>query len=372
MRADCELLAQVISLQHQAAEDREHLSYRLQLEEVLQQLVAHAAQEGGLGALCDGTPTLRDAMDAGGAALFHLDRWWLVGSTPSEHALNALRDWLQTRPDLHSSNRPVLATNCLALAYADGAALTSVASGLLAITLSRRNSNMVLWFRPEILSTVQWAGNPDEKPMVTGPHGPRLTPRRSFELFVESVQGHAKPWKPVEIEIALRFRIALMELVVSRAEQLAELNADLARSNEELDAFAYVASHDLKEPLRGIFKYVHQLSEEGVLADAPSRARLDGLKRLTLRMDSLLDSLLHFSRVGRATLQFDDVDINEVVSEALEMVEARRSEKATDISIPRSLPNAQCDRVRIREVFVNLLSNALKYNDKPVVQIEIG
>ena len=112
----------------------------------------------------------------------------------------------------------------------------------------------------------------------------------------------------------------------------------MARSNEELDAFAYVASHDLKEPLRGIHQYAHQLLEEAAPVSEESRRKLDGMVRLTLRMDSLLDSLLHFSRVGRATLQFDDVDINEVVSEALEMVEARRSEKATDISIPRSLP----------------------------------
>ena len=137
-----------------------------------------------------------------------------------------------------------------------------MASGVLAVPLARRQENVIVWFRPETMQTVKWAGNPDEKPTVTGPHGPRLTPRKSFELFIESVRQRALPWKTVELEAALRLRLLIMELVVSRADQLARLNADLTRSNEELDAFAYVASHDLKEPLRGISKYAHQLLEE--------------------------------------------------------------------------------------------------------------
>jgi len=89
-------------------------------------------------------------------------------------------------------------------------------------------------------------------------------------------------------------------------------------------------------------------------------------------MDSLLDSLLHFSRVGRATLQTEDTDLNEVVNEAIEMVDARRAEGSTEIAVPRPLPHSRCDRVRCREIFVNLLSNALKYNDKPQKRVEVG
>jgi light-regulated signal transduction histidine kinase (bacteriophytochrome) len=208
--------------------------------------------------------------------------------------------------------------------------------------------------------------------MVTGPHGSRLTPRKSFELFTESVKDRALPWKSVELEAALRLRVLIMELVVSRSDQLEELNVNLTRSNEELDAFAYVASHDLKEPLRGISKYAHLLLESAASAEGETRPRLEGLMRLTVRMDSLLDSLLHFSHVGRATLQFQPVDLNEVVTEALEMVAARRQEAPTEIRVPQPLPTVACDRMRVREIFVNLLANALKYNDRPQREIEIG
>jgi two-component system, chemotaxis family, sensor kinase Cph1 len=371
-RAVCELVAQNVSLLHESAEGREHFAYRVQLQNAHQQLVAQAAHEGDLSAMVDGPSTLLDAMDADGAALFYADRWWRVGSTPADRELDALVQWLALRPELFATTQAVFATDALASVYPGGPALSGEASGLLAIALSRGRQSLVLWFRRETIRTVNWGGNPDDKPTKGGPNGPRLTPRRSFELFAQSVRGRSRPWKAVEIEMAARLRMLVMELIVSRAQQLAELNVDLSRSNEELDAFAYVASHDLKEPLRGIHKYAYQLSEDAGLANVQSRRRLDGLMRLTLRMDSLLDSLLHFSRVGRVSLEIENVDLNELVAEALEMVYARRSEKRTEIVIERRLPHAQCDRVRVREVFVNLLSNALKYNDKPVMRIEIG
>jgi len=372
VRAACEFLAQVVSLQHQAAEDREHLLYRLNLDGVHHQLVAQAAQEGGLAAMTEGTPTLLDAVDAGGAALFHGDRWWRVGKTPSEAELESLGQWLNDRPEFASSTRLLYCTDSLPREYPSAAAFSAVASGLLAVPLSRTHCSLMLWFRPETIRTLSWGGNPHEKPTIPGPHGPRLTPRASFELFQESVSERSLPWLQVELDAATRLRMLVMELVVGRAERLADLNADLTQSNEELDAFAYVASHDLKEPLRGIHKYAHQLLEDAAIVDEEHRRKLDGVMRLTLRMDSLLDSLLHFSRVGRASLQTEETDLNEVLAESLEMVGARRAEGPTEFVVPRRLPHANCDRVWCREIFVNLLSNALKYNDKPDKRIEVG
>ena len=98
--------------------------------------------------------------------------------------------------------------------------------------------------------------------------------------------------------------------------------------------------------------------------------------RLTLRMDSLLDSLLHFSRVGRMELEFEAADLNAVVSDAIEMTGARRVNGHGDspcrIEIPRPLPVVQCDPVRVCEVFSNLLANALKYKRQAEAQIEVG
>ena len=371
LRAACEFLAQVGSLQHQAVEDRENAAYRLRLEDVNQQLLTIAAQEGGLASMTDGTPSLLSAMHAGGAALYHRERWWRVGHTPVESQLEALGHWLVDRLKAGSLDSPMYVTNSLTADYPPGADIADVASGVLAAPLSRTGQNLMMWFRPEVKKTVNWRGNPHYDPKVVGPNGLRLTPRHSFELYSESVHQQSAPWLQVEIDAASRLRTLIMELVIVRAERLAELNADLSRSNEELDAFAYVASHDLKEPLRGIHKYAHQLMETAPTSDEEKR-KLDGLMRLTLRMDSLLDSLLHFSRVGREELTLERVDLNDVLSDAIEMISSRTDDNATHITALRALPQIQCDRVRVREVLVNLLSNALKYNDKPIKRVEVG
>jgi len=372
MRAACELIAQIVSLQHKAAEDRDYLSRQLRFDEVREMLVAQATNEGGLAAMVDGSLTLLDALDAQGAALYHQERWWRIGQTPQDDELDSIADWLMERPEFASSAEPVFVTDALGKLMPCNSELNAIAAGLLALPLSKRGRNLIFWFRPETLRTIEWGGNPQDKPMVPGPNGPRLTPRSSFELFSDSVRGQSLPWQQWEIELALRFRLVVMQLVISRAEQLTELNLNLARSNDDLDAFAYVASHDLKEPLRGIHKYAHQLTDSAALADPQDAQRVEGLIRLTMRMDSLLDSLLHFSRVGRVALELEDVDLQELVHEALEMVGARRAEKPNEVVVAPRLPHMRADRVRLREVFVNLLSNAFKYNDKPTALIEIG
>jgi two-component system, chemotaxis family, sensor kinase Cph1 len=369
VRAACEFVAQVASLLLQSIDQRESLLYRLRLESVHNDLVAQAAHEGGLTAMLDGRPGLLDGLNADGAALYHHDKWWCTGATPSESELEALGVWLGTRPEIQASGR-LYATDCLAQDYPPAAQFPLTASGLLAFPLARAGRDLMMWFRAETEHTIDWGGNPHDKPMTLGPNGPRLTPRASFELFRESVRGRSLPWLPVEVSAAARLRVLAMELVVGRAEHLAALNADLARSNEELDAFAYVASHDLKEPLRGIHKYAHQLLEDAAFATEEQRRKLESLVRLTLRMDGLLDSLLHFSRVGRVGLELELADLNEVLSEALEMVGARAG--AAEVLVPRPLPCMSCDRVRTRELFVNLLSNALKYSDKADKVIHVG
>ena len=372
VRAACEFLAQVASLQLKSAQVSEQLGVRLKREAVHQQLLAKAAMEGDLVALMDREPSLLDAMEAEGAALYHLDRWWCAGRTPSPAQLDALAEWLNQRSELDSPTRPAFVSNALARDYEAGAAIADVASGVLAVRVSRLRRDLIIWFRPETIQTIAWAGHPDDKPRVPGPHGERLTPRRSFELYVESVQQQAHAWSAVDVDSALRLRLLVMELVISRAERLTQLNVDLTRSNEELDAFAYVASHDLKEPLRGIHRYAHQLLENAGSLQSEDRQRVENLMRLTVRMDSLLDSLLHFSRVGRTTLEFEAVDLNEVLAEAKEMISTRQTEGANQIECPRPLPTLQCDRVRAREIYSNLLSNALKYNLQAQPRVEVG
>lgn len=370
VRAACELLAQVVSLQLKSAEHAEQLAYRLKMEEVHQQLLARAVHDGDLLALTAYQPSLLEAIASSGAALYHQDRWYCVGQVPTLAQLDTLALWLHQQSALDSPTRPVFATDALASVCPAGVGLEEMASGLLAVPLSRQRRGLLLWFRPQTIQTIAWAGRPDDKPQSTGPHGMRLTPRGSFALFTESVRGRSLPWEDAELDAALRLRHLVLEWVITRGERLADLNTELTRSNEELDAFAYVASHDLKEPLRGINRYAHQLLVNATQSE--DQQRIASLMRLTVRMDGLLDSLLHFSQVGRLALEPEETDLNVVLEEALEMVGARRPGSDCRITVPRPLPTLLCDPLRVREVYSNLLSNALKYRRGPQADIEVG
>ncbi len=205
-----------------------------------------------------------------------------------------------------------------------------------------------------------------------GPHGDRLTPRKSFSLWQETVKGRSRPWLTCEYHAARQLRQAILEHFVRHTEQLVRLNADLQERNSQLDAFAYVASHDLKEPLRGIRNYSQFLMEDfgDDLADE-AKGYNRTVMRLADRMEMLLDSLLHYSRLSRLEIPKSSVDLNECVADALEFLVSRVQESGLRTTIPRPLPTVLGDSDRLCELFTNLVSNAIKYNDKPVPEVVI-
>jgi signal transduction histidine kinase len=149
--------------------------------------------------------------------------------------------------------------------------------------------------------------------------------------------------------------------------------AALERSNKELDDFAYIASHDLKEPLRGLFNNARFLQED--YADKLDQEGVDRLARLGYlcqRMERLIDDLLYFSRLGRQDLAIQPTDLNAVIRDIEMMSETTLKERNVTIVIPRPLPPISCDTTRVTEVFRNLITNAAKYNDNEVKYVEVG
>jgi len=179
----------------------------------------------------------------------------------------------------------------------------------------------------------------------------------------------------LELRVEERTR-ALAEELRERRRAEAELekkNRDLEASNRELDDFAYVASHDLKEPLRGIHNYAGFLLEDYQdRLDEPGREKLQTLMRLTGRMESLIDTLLHFSRVGRVDLAVSDVDLGQVVAELLDSLRPGLAEAKAEVRVATPLPVVRADRARVDEVFRDLIVNGVKYNVSANPSVEIG
>jgi signal transduction histidine kinase len=164
-----------------------------------------------------------------------------------------------------------------------------------------------------------------------------------------------------------------VEEIKHTSDMLKRYTSALERSNKELDDFAYIASHDLKEPLRGLFNhasfliedYKDKLDEEGV-------RRLHRLSHLAQRMERLVNDLLYFSRLGRQEFAIQSTNISGVIHDIENTLDVFLEEHKAKIVAPKPLPTITCDKPRVTEVFRNLITNAVKYNDSPEKIVEIG
>ncbi|MFP4040447.1 MAG: PAS domain-containing protein [Desulfosudaceae bacterium] len=162
------------------------------------------------------------------------------------------------------------------------------------------------------------------------------------------------------------------ELLRAR-DELARRAAELERSNSELEDFAYIASHDLKEPLRGIHNYASFLLEDYEdKLDQAGRDKLLTLTRLASRLEMLLDDLLNYSRVGQSGMALRQVDSGELVRQVLETMGFLLDDDRITVTMAENMPRVICDRARVGEVFRNLISNAVKYNDQEAPEVAIG
>jgi PAS domain S-box-containing protein len=168
-------------------------------------------------------------------------------------------------------------------------------------------------------------------------------------------------------------RRALEERERQSNRQLLLATKELKRSNQELDEFARVASHDLKEPLRGIHNYVSFLLEDYAgLLDEQGRNYLASMQRLAARMAALIDSLLDYSRLGSAPLAMEAVNLDEVLDEVAEDLKLFLIDHGVELRRPTRLPMVTGNAIRLGELFQNLITNGAKFNDKPEKWVEVG
>ena len=296
IRTACEFLGQVMSLELANKEENEDLERKIKIKAIQAKFVEAIPQkENFVDGLVKDPSDLLDLVLAQGAVVCAGNTCTVLGKTPQQNEITELITWLE-----HKIQHNLFYTDSLPKVYPAAEKFKDVASGLLALSISKTQKYYILWFRPEVIQTVNWGGNPHKPVEVEDNGGLRLSPRKSFDLWQETVRLTSLPWKEYEIDAALELRSAIIGIVLRKADELAKINVELERSNSELDAFAYIASHDLKEPLRGIHNYSSFLLEDyGDVLKEDGVSKLQTLMRLTQRMEDLIDSLLHFSRLGR-------------------------------------------------------------------------
>ncbi len=169
----------------------------------------------------------------------------------------------------------------------------------------------------------------------------------------------------VEITAQVRAR----REIERKAEELARLARALEASNRELDQFAYVASHDLKAPLRGIANLSQWIEEDlGDAVPAESRQHLDLMRVRVHRMEGLIDGVLQYSRAGRVRERPEPVEVGALLDEVLDLL-APPEGVAVEVG---PMPTLVAERLPLQQVFMNLVGNAVKYTHRPDARVEVS
>jgi len=292
LRAVCELFGSMFSLQLQARWRSEQVDARLLSREALSGIMRALAAEEDYGAgliaqqqkLLDYIAAeglaLRAGQTRGGFAIRVNSGITALGNTPDDDQISALTDWLTTRM---SDFEGVYATDRLGEEYPPAKAYAAIASGLLAVSVSREPRDFVLWFRPEAVQTVRWGGDP-HKPAEVGPNGIRLTPRKSFEAWAETVRGRSTPWSAYDNDAAFDLRVSLLEIVLRRIDAAAQ---ERLRAWKQEQLLMAELDHRVKNTLASIQAMVTQTSRSATSLAAFTQS-LDRRIRSMSRAHSLL------------------------------------------------------------------------------------
>jgi light-regulated signal transduction histidine kinase (bacteriophytochrome) len=222
VRSACDLLTRIVSSQLMAFRTASRLEKMMHFHGVHRRMLTHMAAENDyVAAIASQLSYLAQVTDADGVALVIDGRCEMHGQTPGEQAIRRVAAWMDAQPELKFFESRHLK---LEIEWAEE--FTGVASGLLAIRISDVRQSYLMWFRPEVVKTVNWAGEPStlSDGQNNGNREKSLHPRESFRLWKEMVRGRSAPWTEMEIESAREFRNALVTISLKRAEEAVELS----------------------------------------------------------------------------------------------------------------------------------------------------
>ncbi len=310
-------------------------------------------------------PELLEICNASGVAILFRGRVYQNGKTPSEEKISDLANWLTN----YTKNTSLI-TNNLSEHLPENLPFISEASGIIYHSLNIESSDCILWFRPETITEVNWAGDPT-KAIIKDEKG--LSPRNSFELWKEIVKNKSKIWLQPEINSAASYVHSLQKqihlvVVTQEEERYRKLNQILKDTNSELENINWISTHDLQEPLRKIQMISSRLL--GREDEKFSETVINSVTRMNNsanRMQNLLVDILKYTRIQHIDQSFETLNLNEVLGEVLKDLTDQIEEKNAEIEID-NLPEINGIAFLVKQLFSNLIQNSLKYSesDKPL------
>jgi len=367
-REGAALIGKIVSsaLEYREEEEQEQQSNNYQLAMGLISL--HLTKDEDLvSALINQEYSIKDIVGATGAAILYENEISAIGITPDQLQLRELFNWLK-----FTMEDAIYYTHRLPEVFPAAKAYKTSGSGIIAAMISKDMDEIAVWFRPEQITAINWAGNPD-KPVAISENGlMNLSPRNSFEVFSQMVENTAVKWTKTEVTNVMKLREKIITAINKKAGEIRILNERLKRAYEELDTFSYTISHDLRTPLTSIKSYTELVILSNKSLDEQGKNLLRRVVAGADKMNFLINEILKLARVGRAEVEFLRLDMDKIVRDSA--AEAVSALKAQKVSLTfGELPPIMGSAVLISQIFANLIGNALKYSlvkEHPAVHIE--
>lgn len=309
--------------------------------------------------------------NATGAAIYHEGVLYTNGLVPSDAELLALFTFLA---DAYPNQ--TFDTENLFGIYPAAKDISKYAAGVIYHSMVSGENDGILWLRQEKIETINWAGNPD-KAVLPNEDGVRLTPRKSFELWMEIVKDKSSPWRKSEINAASSFSYALQKhinyrMIRAQEDQNRSLNEELQLANRELSNLNWISTHDLKEPLRKIQIFASKvLDREDPDLSVQVKDSVVRMRFAAEKMQMLIEDILAYSKAGTMERVFIPTDLNNVLRNVLSELQDSIDEKGATIHA-ENLPSLEIIPFQVHQLFINLISNALKFvktDERPNIRI---
>ena len=353
------LIGQILSSALEYRQDEEDTEKFKQLDKAADELSRFIEKENYIvDALTTKAVTIRDLTTATGAALIFDNVITTIGDTPVKDKIKEISAWL-----LVNMQDSIYYTHRFPEIFTQAKAYSKKASGILACMLSKEMGEMIIWFKPEQLKTVNWAGDPT-KPMEENSNGlMQVSPRKSFESWSQLVRLTSEKWTNEELKAVLKIREQIIYAINRKANDIRLLNERLNLAYEELDTFSFTISHDLRTPLSSIKSYAELLLNTNKSIDDKAKMILARIVNGTNKMDFLIKEILNYSRVGRADIELATINMVHLIGEIKKEVIAALNAENLEFVIGDT-PEITGDAVMINQVFTNLINNAVKYSSR--------
>lgn len=362
-RESAKLIGQVLSSALSFRQQEEDLLKSNRLKEAVVNLGKELIRNENIEkTLFDGAVTLLDTVEATGVALYYDNKWLIKGITPDEKSLTEIILWLGEHMEFN-----VYESSQLSIEYPAALRYTDSASGILACRLSRELKEYIIWFRPEVINTINWAGNP-EKGMDYDANGIlHISPRKSFEIWSQTVRFTAVPWAAEDIQSALLVREEVAFAISRKATEIRILNEKLQVAYDDLNAFSYTISHDLKNPLTSI-KSFGQLLARNASLDDKARHMVGRILFSTEKMQAMIEEVLRYSQVGQNRTFPTVVNMEKLLDDIKQELLIASKHENLDINITSPL-EVYGDHTMVMQVFSNLIGNAVKYSGQTIASV---